>query len=105
MRYNTLGNTGLLVSNLCLGAMTFGGKGFWTNIGTQDQATADSLIKTSLEAGINFIDTADVYSEGLSETILGQSLKNLGLPRKDIVLATKAYGRTGPGRNDVGASR
>src|SRR5271154_1645987 len=105
MRYNTLGNTGLLVSDICLGTMTFGGKGFWTAIGSQDQATADALIQTSIEAGINFIDTADVYSEGMSETILGASLKNLAVPRKDIVLATKAYGRVGPGRNDVGASR
>jgi aryl-alcohol dehydrogenase-like predicted oxidoreductase len=105
MRYKTLGNTGLLVSDICLGTMTFGGKGFWTAIGSQDQATADSLIQTSLDAGINFIDTADVYSEGLSETILGASLKNLAIARKDVVLATKAYGRVGPGRNDVGASR
>jgi aryl-alcohol dehydrogenase-like predicted oxidoreductase len=105
MRYKTLGNTGLLVSDICLGTMTFGGKGFWTAIGSQDQATADALIKTSLEAGINFIDTADVYSEGLSESILGASLKNLGVVRKDVVLATKAYGRVGPGRNDIGASR
>ena len=106
MQYNTLGNTGLLVSNLCLGTMTFhGGSGFWKAIGTQDQAAADELIKASVEAGINFLDTADVYSEGESEKILGQSLKNLNISRKDLVIATKVYGRTGPGRNDVGASR
>jgi aryl-alcohol dehydrogenase-like predicted oxidoreductase len=106
VQYNTLGNTGLLVSNLCLGTMTFhGGTGFWKAIGTQDQATADSLIQASLEAGVNFYDTADVYSEGESEKILGQSLKNLNIARKDVVVATKVFGRTGPGRNDVGASR
>jgi len=106
MEYKTLGNTGLLVSTLCLGTMTFhGGSGFWSKIGTVDQAGADELIKTSLEAGINFFDTADVYSEGESEKTLGQSLKNLNIARKDVVIASKVYGRVGPGRNDVGASR
>ena len=105
MQYKTLGNTGLLVSRICLGTMTFAGKGFWTAIGAQDQATADSLIKASIEAGVNFIDTADVYSEGESEITLGKSLRNLNIARKDVVLATKGYGRMGPGRNDIGASR
>jgi aryl-alcohol dehydrogenase-like predicted oxidoreductase len=106
MEYKTLGNTGLLVSTLCLGTMTFhGGSGFWQKVGTVDQAGADALIKSSLEAGINFFDTADVYSEGESEKTLGQSLKNLNIARKDVVIASKVYGRTGPGRNDVGASR
>ncbi len=106
MEYKTLGNTGLLVSTLCLGTMTFhGGSGFWSKIGTVDQAGADDLIKSSLEAGINFFDTADVYSEGESEKTLGQSLKNLNIARKDVVIASKVYGRVGPGRNDVGASR
>ncbi len=106
MEYKTLGNTGLLVSTLCLGTMTFnGGSGFWKTIGTVDQAGADELIKASLDAGINFFDTADVYSEGESEKTLGQSLKNLNIARKDVVLATKVYSRMGPGRNDVGASR
>jgi aryl-alcohol dehydrogenase-like predicted oxidoreductase len=79
--------------------------GIWKNIGQVDQATADQLIKTAFDAGVNFIDTADVYSEGKSEITVGKSLRNLGIPRKDIVIATKVYGRTGPGRNDVGASR
>jgi aryl-alcohol dehydrogenase-like predicted oxidoreductase len=106
MEYKTLGNTGLLVSNLCLGAMTFhGGSGFWKAIGSVDQAGAEALIKASIEAGINFFDTADVYSEGESEKILGQSFRNLNISRKDVVIATKVYGRVGPGRNDVGASR
>src|SRR5712671_893666 len=86
--------------------MTFsGGEGFWKAIGTVDQAGADELIRTSIDAGINFFDTADVYSEGESEKALGVSLKNLNIVRKDVVIATKAFGRVGPGRNDVGASR
>ena len=106
MEYKTLGNTGLLVSTLCLGTMTFhGGKGFWKAIGTVDQAGADELVKASINAGINFYDTADVYSEGESERTLGQSLKNLNVARQDVVIATKVFGRVGPGRNDVGASR
>jgi aryl-alcohol dehydrogenase-like predicted oxidoreductase len=86
--------------------MTFsGGDGFWKAVGQVDQAGADELIKVSVEGGVNFIDTADVYSEGHSERILGQSLKNLNIARKDVVIATKAFGRMGPGKNDVGASR
>lgn len=106
MDYKTLGNTGLLVSRLCLGTMTFGGaKGLWKTIGAVDQAGADELIKTAIESDINFFDTADVYSEGESERTLGQSIKNLNIARKDVVIATKVFGRVGPGRNDVGASR
>jgi aryl-alcohol dehydrogenase-like predicted oxidoreductase len=106
MEYKTLGNTGLLVSTICLGCMTFhGGAGFWKTVGTVNQQGADDLIKASLDAGINFFDTADVYSEGESEKTLGQSLKNLNIARKDVVIASKVFGRTGPGRNDVGASR
>jgi aryl-alcohol dehydrogenase-like predicted oxidoreductase len=106
MKYKTLGDTGLLVSTVCFGTMTFhGGKDMFRLIGTVDQAGADELIKASLTAGINFFDTADVYSEGESEKILGQSLKNLQIARKDVVVATKVFGRVGPGRNDVGASR
>ncbi len=107
MRYNTLGHTGLLVSESCLGTMTFSeaSESIWKSIAGVNQTAADQLLKTSIDAGINFVDTADVYSAGKSETILGQSLRNLGIARKDLVIATKAYGRTGPGRNDVGASR
>src|SRR6202048_1818389 len=106
MQYTTLGNTGLLVSRLCLGAMTFGdGRGIYQSIGAVDQEGAEQLGKASIEGGINFFDTADVYSEGQSEQTLGQSFKNLNLSRKDVVLATKVYSRMGPGRNDVGASR
>jgi aryl-alcohol dehydrogenase-like predicted oxidoreductase len=106
MQYKTLGNTGLFVSELCLGTMTFGGNGgMWEAIGNVDQSGTDELVKASLDAGINFIDTADIYSEGRSETLLGQSLKNLGIQRSDVVIATKVAGRVGPGRNSVGASR
>ena len=106
MEYKTLGNTGLLVSKLCLGTMTFGpGQGDYKLIGNLDQKGANELVKGALDAGVNFFDTADIYSDGESEKILGQSFKNLGVERKDVVIATKVYGRMGPGRNDVGASR
>jgi aryl-alcohol dehydrogenase-like predicted oxidoreductase len=106
MKYATLGNTGLLVSKLCFGTMTFGdGRGMFKAIGAVGQAAADELVKKSIESGINFFDTADVYTEGESEKILGQSLKNLKIARQHVVIATKVYGRVGPGRNDVGASR
>ena len=106
MEYTTLGRTGLLVSRICFGTMTFGdGSGLFKAIGAQGQGEADSLVKTSLDAGVNFFDTADVYTGGQSETILGQALKNLDVARKDVVVATKVYGRVGPGRNDIGASR
>lgn len=105
MRYKTLGNTGLAVSEICLGTMTFGGKGFWTAIGQLDQSVADTIVARALDAGVNFIDTADVYSEGLSEEITGQAMKNSGRPRSEIVLATKVFGSMGAGRNDSSASR
>jgi aryl-alcohol dehydrogenase-like predicted oxidoreductase len=105
MRTKTLGGTGLLVSEICLGTMTFGGRGFWTAIGQLDQSVADSIVARALDAGVNFIDTADVYSEGLSEEVTGRAMVNSGRNRSDIVLATKALGQTGPGPNDRGASR
>jgi aryl-alcohol dehydrogenase-like predicted oxidoreductase len=106
MKYNTLGHTGLLVSELCLGTMTFAtGEGMWKPVAGVEQPLADELLKLSLDAGVNFVDTADVYTNGESEKTLAQAIANLGIARKDIVIATKAYGRTGPGRNDVGASR
>jgi aryl-alcohol dehydrogenase-like predicted oxidoreductase len=106
MKYNTLGHTGLLVSELCLGTMTFAaGEGMWKPIAGVDQKLADALVRRSLDAGVNFIDTADVYTNGESEKVLAQAIANLGIARKDVVIATKAYGRTGPGRNDIGASR
>ncbi|AKT37607.1 aldo/keto reductase [Chondromyces crocatus] len=105
MRYRQLGRTGLYVSEICLGTMTFGGQGMWKAIGQLDQENSEELVRRSLEAGINFIDTADVYSEGRSEQILGQALKNLKVKRSDVVIATKVYGSTGSGPNDRGASR
>jgi len=105
MKYNILGNTGLKVSELCLGTMTFGGKGYWTAIGTLQQQPVDELIKRSLDAGINFIDTANVYSEGVSEQLTGQALKNLGIKRDSLVLATKVRGRMGDGPNQTGLTR
>ncbi|MES2443036.1 MAG: aldo/keto reductase [Pseudomonadota bacterium] len=107
MRYNQLGRTGLIVSELCLGTMTFGGgdAGIWGKIGRLGQDEADALVKASLDAGIDFIDTANVYSEGRSEAILGQSLRNLGIRREEVTIATKVLGRMHPGPNGAGASR
>ncbi|HBC47625.1 MAG TPA: aldo/keto reductase [candidate division Zixibacteria bacterium] len=102
MKLRWLGNTGIKVSEICFGTMTFGGQGYWGNIGKVDQQGANKLVEMALEAGINFFDTADVYSQGISEEILG---KALGDHRKDIILATKVRGRTGPGPNDIGLSR
>ncbi|MDR7143238.1 aldo/keto reductase [Rhizobium sp. BE258] len=108
MKYNQLGNTGLFVSEICLGTMTFGeaNEGSpWGAIADVDQAAADKIVERSLAAGVNFIDTADVYSFGESELLLGQALKNLNVPRKDVVIATKVYGVMGSKPNDRGASR
>jgi aryl-alcohol dehydrogenase-like predicted oxidoreductase len=106
MKYNTLGPTGLLVSEICLGTMTFAaGEGMWKPIAGVDQDLADQLLKSSFDAGVNFVDTADVYTNGESEKTLGKAIHNVGIARKDIVIATKVFGRTGKGRNDVGASR
>lgn len=106
MRYRRLGPSGLFVSELCLGTMTFGGSGgIWGQIGQLRQEEADALVRGALDAGINFIDTANVYAGGESERILGQSLKTLGVPREDVVIATKAMGPMGDGPNARGASR
>lgn len=105
MKYNTLGNTGLFVSELCLGTMTFGGNGIWSNMGNLQQVDAQRLIARALEHGINFIDTADIYSGGVSEEIVGQSLRNLSVKREDVVIATKVCGPMGTGPNDAGNSR
>jgi aryl-alcohol dehydrogenase-like predicted oxidoreductase len=102
MHYRPLGRTGLFVSELCFGAMTFGGEGYWKNIGQQGQSEADALVGRCLDAGINFFDTANVYSYGQSEELLG---KALSAKRSQVVLATKVRGRMGPGQNEVGLSR
>ena len=105
MQYKQLGNTGVLVSELCFGAMTFGGKGMWEAIGKQTQEEVNLLIKTVIDEGINFIDTANAYSEGLSEILLGKALKDVGVNRQNVVIATKLRLRMGPGANQVGLSR
>jgi aryl-alcohol dehydrogenase-like predicted oxidoreductase len=105
MKYNLLGNTGLKVSELCLGTMTFGGKGRFLAIGTLGQAQVDQLTKSAIDGGINFIDTANVYSEGWSEELTGQSIRNLGLHRDDLIIATKVRGKMGEGPNDSGLTR
>ena len=106
MEYRRLGRTDLKISSLCLGTMTFGGgDDMWGLIGQLQQEQADELVKIALEAGINFIDTANIYGFGASERIVGQSLKNLGVRREDVVLATKVLGPMGAGPNARGASR
>ena len=85
--------------------MTFGGKGFWTAIGTLPQDQVNNLVKQSIDGGINFIDTANIYSEGLSEKMTGQAIRDLGLKRDDLVIATKVRGQMGEGPNEVGLSR
>jgi aryl-alcohol dehydrogenase-like predicted oxidoreductase len=103
MKYRQLADTGVFVSELCLGAMTFGGRGqIWENIGGLDQAAADGIVHRALDAGVNFIDTANVYSAGESETMVGKAIAGR---RPDVVLATKVRGRMGPGPNQVGLSR
>ncbi|OIQ91175.1 general stress protein 69 [mine drainage metagenome] len=92
MHYRLLGRTGLYVSELCLGTMTFGGQGFWKVMGGLGQDAATALVKQAFEAGVNFIDTANVYSLGESEELTGNAIKALGLPRDEIVVATKATG-------------
>ena len=108
MKYKQLGRTGLYVSEIALGTMTFGGNadaGFWKAIGELQQGEVDAIVGRALAAGVNFFDTADVYSFGASERLLGQAFRNLGVARKDVVVATKVFGEMGPGPNDRSASR
>ena len=105
MRYRLLGKTGLYVSEVCLGTMTFGGKGFWEAMGRLGQSEVEAFIGSALDAGVNFFDTADVYSEGESEKLVGAALSSLARPREQYVVATKVRGRMGPGINEVGLSR
>ncbi len=106
MKFNRLGQTGLFVSELCMGTWGFSGRNYFGGaIGTLSQKDATSFIGRALEARINFIDTANVYSYGDSEAMTGQALKDLGIKRSDVVLATKVFGRMAPGPNDMGASR
>jgi aryl-alcohol dehydrogenase-like predicted oxidoreductase len=103
MKFRQLADTGVFVSELCLGAMTFGGRGQqWQVIGGLDQSEVDAIVHRAIDGGVNFIDTADVYSAGESEALLGRAL---GARRQDVVLATKVRGRMGKGVNQVGLSR
>lgn len=92
MKYRLLGRTGLYVSELCLGTMTFGDQGFWKVMGGLGQEAVDALLKQAFDAGVNFIDTANVYSLGAAESLTGAAIRRLGLPRDEIVVATKAFG-------------
>jgi aryl-alcohol dehydrogenase-like predicted oxidoreductase len=105
MRYNRFGQTGLVVSELCLGAMTFGNKpsGFFQHDLDQDGSTA--LVRQALDAGVNFIDTANLYTAGQSEEFVGGALRKLGVARDQVVIATKGMGPMGEGPNDAGSSR
>lgn len=106
MRMRKLGNSGLFVSELCFGAMTFGGTdGLWGQVGKLGQDEADALVGAALDAGINTFDTANVYADGRSETMLGQALRNLGVPRDDVIIASKAASAVGQGPNMRGTSR
>lgn len=106
MKYRPLGRTGMFVSEICLGTMTFGGQGeMWKKIGELDQSNSNALVDAALKAGVNFIDTADVYSEGQSETILGQALRDLKVKRDQVIIATKCRARMSPGPNGIGLSR
>ena len=103
MKFRQLADTGVFVSELCLGAMTFGGRGQqWQVIGGLDQPEVDAIVHGALDAGINFVDTANVYSAGESETMLGRALAGR---RQHVVLATKVRGRMGKDANQVGLSR
>jgi aryl-alcohol dehydrogenase-like predicted oxidoreductase len=102
MKYRPLGSTGVYVSELCLGTMTFGGAGYWEVIGKQGQGDADEMVGRALEAGINFFDTADIYSFGEAEKLLGKALDKR---RDKVVIATKVRGRMSQDPNDVGLSR
>lgn len=105
MKYRVLGKTGVVVSELCFGTMTFGGVGYFATMGNTGQEDADKLIKLALDHGINFFDTANAYSNGESEKITGQAFRNLGINRHDIFLSTKVFLRMGPGINNAGTSR
>ncbi len=106
MRYRMLGRTGLFISELCLGTMTFGGgEGMWRKIGALQQDEAERLVGSAIDAGVNLLDTADVYAGGLSEQITGQALRNLKVPRDQILVATKVFGETGSGPNARGNTR
>jgi aryl-alcohol dehydrogenase-like predicted oxidoreductase len=106
MRYNRLGTTGLFVSELCLGTMTFGKPDAkYASAGGLEYREVEAITDRAISAGINFIDTADVYSGGQAEELIGRAVKTLGVKRSDLVIATKAGHATGSGPNEAGNSR
>jgi aryl-alcohol dehydrogenase-like predicted oxidoreductase len=105
MRYRKLGRTGLLVSEMALGTMSFGGGGVWSAIGELKQPQVNEMVRKSLDAGVNLIDTANVYANGESERLVGQALRDLEVTRESVVIATKVLGAMGPGPNDAGLGR
>ena len=105
MKYRLLGPTGLYVSELCLGTMTFGDQGFWSIMGGLQQKDVNLLVQTAFDEGINFIDTANVYSFGESESYLGQAIKDTKIPRDQLIVATKSTGIMDETPNGRGQSR
>jgi aryl-alcohol dehydrogenase-like predicted oxidoreductase len=105
MNYNRLGDTGLFVSELALGTMTFGEHKGLESMGGLDQGEANMMLARAFEAGVNLFDTADFYAQGESERLLGRALRELGVPREDYLVATKVFGAVGQGPNGAGASR
>jgi len=104
MKYAKLGNTGLEVSRICLGCMSFGDAASGNHEWTLDEATSRPFIQAALDAGINFFDTANVYSLGSSEEIVGRALADMA-DRDEVVIATKVHGAMRRGRNAMGLSR
>ncbi|MFL9875640.1 aldo/keto reductase [Paraburkholderia megapolitana] len=106
MNYCTFGRSGLRISRLTLGAMTFGaGDGIWASIAGLNREQAARLVGLAVDQGVNLIDTADAYSQGQSEVVVGQVLADLGLDETSMLIATKVRLRTGPGPNQVGLGR
>ena len=103
MQYTSVGNTGLKVSRLCLGCMSYGSSK-WRDWVLDEEAAAP-FFRQAWEAGINFFDTADMYSNGASEEVLGRALKELGMKRENVVIATKLHNPMGDGPNERGSSR
>lgn len=104
MKYTKLGHTGLDVSRICLGCMTYGVPERGTHLWTLDEESSRPFIRAALELGINFFDTANVYSDGTSEEFLGRAIRDFSR-RDDVVIATKVHGRMRPGPNGAGLSR
>src|SRR5580658_4381137 len=104
MKYTKLGRTGLEVSRICLGCMSYGGGNRGNHAWSLGEEESRPFIKRALEAGINFFDTANRYSLGNSEEILGRAIKDFAR-RDEVVIATKVYGRMRPGPNGAGLSR